>query len=379
MSAGSSTGSPPHGARLARIQTSPQYRNNRFENTLPRRDGSYLKMTYDFLMGGSKYRTPREELPIVKRSRKDFEKPPVEGLRVTWLGHSTLLVEIDGKNLLLDPVWGERASPFTWAGPKRFHAPPLAIDELPSIDAVLISHDHYDHLDYRTISSLGNNIPRYVVPLGVGSHLEAWGISPECIVELDWWGEVSIGELRLIATPARHFSGRSVLMADQNKTLWSGWAMISPKHRVYYSGDTAMFPGFANIGKRLGPFDLTMIETGAYSALWADVHLGPEQAMQAHVAAAGKVFMPVHWGTFDLALHGWTEPVERAIAAANELGIDIVVPKPGQSVEPPGVLELVRWWPAIPWQTAKDAPVVSSGLKDLAFAGAMAVEVEPQR
>ena len=376
MSAGRSTGSPPSGERLARIQESPHYRDGRFVNGLERHDWSYLKLTYKFMTSSSKYRSPQDSLPILTRSRTDYDTAPESGVRVTWLGHSTLLVELDGKTLLVDPVWGDRASPFTWAGPKRFHPPPLALDELPHIDAVVISHDHYDHLDYPTIIALGNKIPHYVVPLGVGSHLEAWGIAPERIVERDWWGEVLLDDVRLVATPARHFSGRSIVMADQNKTLWSGWAFIGPMHRVYYSGDTAMSPDFEEIGNRLGPFDITMIETGAYNAMWADVHLGPEQALQAHLMVRGKLYMPVHWGTFDLALHGWTEPVERVLAAAKSLGISVFVPRPGQRFEPQQVPELVRWWPEIPWQTAAQAPIVSSGLGELPFDHTLAVETQ---
>jgi len=367
MNALSATGKPPSGERLARLADSPRFNKGTFHNELKRRDGSYLKMTYDFVAGGSKHRMPTDALPVQERSRADYATPPDSGLRVTWLGHSTLLIEIDGVNVLVDPVWGERTSPFTWMGPKRFHAPPLPLSQLPRIDAVVISHDHYDHLDYPTILALGDTIPQYIVPLGVGSHLEQWGVSPERIVERDWWGEVQVGDVTLVATPARHFSGRSIVMADQNRTLWSGWAMVGPEHRVYYSGDTAMFDGFTEIGERLGPFDLTLIETGAYNAMWADVHLGPEQALQAHAMVRGKLFMPVHWGTFDLALHAWTEPVERALARAAQLGENVVVPKPGERFEPHAPPAVVRWWPEVPWETAEQAPVVSSGLGKLAL------------
>jgi L-ascorbate metabolism protein UlaG (beta-lactamase superfamily) len=284
-------------------------------------------------------------------------------LRVTWLGHSTLIVELDGKRLLLDPVWAERASPLTWAGPKRFFAPPLPLSELPEIDAILISHDHYDHLDTQTVQTLAASTRApFVVPLGVGAHLEYWGVEPARIVELDWWQEHELGDLRLVATPARHFSGRSLTFHDADATLWSGWAMLGPTHRAYYSGDTAMFPGFSEIGERLGPFDVTLIESGAYNSMWPDVHLGPEQAVEAHRMVRGKTLIPVHWGLFDLALHGWTEPVERVLAKAQELGVQVATPAPGGSVDMTAQSRHPRWWPELPWVVAAEDPVVSSGL-----------------
>jgi L-ascorbate metabolism protein UlaG (beta-lactamase superfamily) len=202
----------------------------------------------------------------------------------------------------------------------------------------------------------------FVVPLGVGAHLESWGVSAKQIVELDWWAETAVGALTLTATPARHFSGRSMVMADRDATLWAGWAIRGPEHRVYYSGDTAMFPDFAEIGRRLGPFDASLIEVGAYDALWADVHLGPEQAIDAHRLVRGGVLIPVHWGTFDLALHPWTEPVERLLVAASRTRAQVAIPRPGQTVVPAAKFPVARWWPRVPWRTAEIAPVVSTGL-----------------
>jgi len=275
----------------------------------------------------SPYSIPVATPPFLQRSATDFSEPPASGLRITWLSHSTLLIEIDGLRVLIDPVWGERASPFNWLGPERFFPPPLPFEQLPGLDVVVISHDHYDHLDFPTIRRLVDDGVPFVVPLGVGAHLEYWGIPAERITELDWWQEHSIGDLRLVATPARHFSGRSMFMADREATLWSGWALLGPQHRLYYSGDTAMFPGFADIGDRLGPFDATMIESGAYNPMWADVHLGPEQAVEAHLMVGGGVMIPVHWGLFDLAVHGWTEPIERVLVAAHKHGVSVVTPR----------------------------------------------------
>jgi L-ascorbate metabolism protein UlaG (beta-lactamase superfamily) len=308
---------------------------------------------------GVEHSRPSAPLPILLRRTADFAAPPASGVRVTWFGHSSLLVELEGRRVLLDPVWSERCSPSRFVGPQRFHPVPIALGALPQVDAVLISHDHYDHLDHASIVELEKQRPLFVVPLGVGAHLEYWGVDPARIRELDWWQETALGTLRLVATPARHFSGRG-LGADI--TLWSGWALIGAERRVYYSGDTAMFEGFERIGERLGPFDATLIESGAYDAMWADVHLGPEQAVAAHQAVRGRVLLPVHWGTFDLALHSWVEPIERVLAAARRAGVTAVTPKPGQSIDPLAPPPSERWWPDVPWKRASETPVVSSGL-----------------
>ncbi len=351
------------GSRLERMTASPQWRDGRFRNELERRDAPFLK-SFTAWARGAEHTAPEAPPPFVARRGGEFGAPAAAGLAVTWLGHSTALVELDGHRLLLDPVWSERASPVAWTGPRRFHPPPLPLAELPPLDAVVISHDHYDHLDHRTIVALAARVPRFVVPLGVGAHLERWGIAPERIVELDWWGETTVGALTLTATPARHFSGRSMVMADRDATLWAGWAIRGPEHRLYYSGDTAMFPGFAEIGDRLGPFDASLFEIGAYDALWADVHLGPEQAVAAHRLVRGGILIPVHWGTFDLALHPWTEPVERLLVAAAHSGTHVAMPRPGETVLPTPPPPVARWWPEVPWRTAETAPVVSTGLED---------------
>lgn len=352
-------GAKPSGERRARIEASPQWQGDRFADELPRIDPPAWETTKRWIAGADNS-VPSDPVSRQERDGSEFEVAH-PGLRITWFGHSSTLVEIDGQRVLLDPVWGERCSPFSFAGPQRWYPPLLPLDELPPLDAVVISHDHYDHLDHPTIVALAERGTTFVVPLGVGAHLERWGVAAEQLVELDWWESTKLGALELVATPARHFSGRGPGQADQ--TLWAGWALVGPNHRVFYSGDTAMFPGFTEIGERLGPFDAAMIEVGAYDQAWADVHLGPEQAVRAHQMVRGGLLVPVHWGLFDLALHGWTEPIERVLVAAEASGVDVVSPRPGQSVvlgDPIGARE--RWWPDIAWRSAAEAPVVSSGL-----------------
>lgn len=351
-------GARSEGARLARLERSPQYRAGHFRNELPRVDHIDLALLMEYV--GREHGRPEAALPVQERSADEFSEAPEE-LRVTWLGHSTLLIELQGARVLIDPVWGERASPSSYVGPSRFYPPPLPLEALPEVDAVLISHDHYDHLDLPTVDALKERVPRWIVPLGVGAHLESWGVPLERITELDWWEQQEVAGLTLVCTPSRHFSGRSALDADA--TLWSGWAILGRERRVYYSGDTAMSPDFTEIGTRLGPFDLTLIESGAYDAAWADVHLGPEQALEAHRMVRGELFMPVHWSLFDLALHSWTEPAERVRAAAEEAGIAVAYPRPGESFGLEGYPR-EPWWPAVPWETAAEAPVISSGLRE---------------
>jgi L-ascorbate metabolism protein UlaG (beta-lactamase superfamily) len=283
---------------------------------------------------------------------------PAGPLRVTWLGHSTLVIELAGKRVLTDPVFGESPFPIPSLGPQRWYAPPLPLQALRDVDAVLISHDHYDHLDHPTIARMADWDTTFITPLGVGAHLQYWGIDPARIVELDWWQEHALGELRIVCTPSRHASGRQVF--DQMRTLWSGYALIGPERRAMFSGDTGLFDDMATIGERYGPFDLVMIEVGAYHRTWPDWHIGPEQALVGHRMLHGELFLPIHWGLFNLALHGWTEPVERVWAAAEKLDVPIVTPRPGQVIDVDHPPAPQRWWPERPFQTAAEAPIVST-------------------
>jgi L-ascorbate metabolism protein UlaG (beta-lactamase superfamily) len=229
---------------------------------------------------------------------------------------------------------------------------------LPELDAVVISHDHYDHLDYESIRALDARGVKFVVPLGVGAHLEYWGVPAARIVELDWWDKTELGELGIVATPARHASGR--FLTDKDATLWAGYAFVGPRHRAYYSGDTGLFPVLREIGERLGPFDVTLIEAGQYHRSWPDWHIGPEQAVHAHELVRGKVMLPVHWALLGLAYHGWTEPIERTVLAAGKRQAQLLTPRPGQAVEPTQAVQTSRWWPELPWESAELSPVVST-------------------
>lgn len=346
------------GARLERMKKSPQWLDGAFENPQPLRNKAWGSLAAMF---ESAEKSPSAPMPVVQLDAKVLETLPATGLRITWLGHSTSLIELDGKRFLTDPIWSERSSPLSFIGPTRWYEPLIALEALPPIDAVLISHDHFDHLDYRTIVRMKDWKTTFIVPLGVGAHLEYWGVPPEHIVELDWWEPTPVGDLQVVCTPARHASGRSVW--DKDAKLWAGYAVRGPKHRVYYSGDTGLFPAMDEIGRQLGPFDATLIETGQYNQAWPDWHIGPEQAVIAHEKVKGKVMFPIHWGLFQLASHGWTEPVERAVAEAHKRGVAIVTPRPGEGVEPEAPNKTSRWWPEVKWRSGAEDPIVSTQMQ----------------
>jgi len=264
------------------------------------------------------------------------------GLRVTWFGHSSMLLEIDGVRVLVDPVWDQRAAPLEWMGPKRFFRATMRLAELPPVDAILISHDHYDHLGKGTVERLAELMPevRWITSLGVGAVLRGFGVPADRITELDWTERAQVGGVTITSVPARHFSGRS--LSNRCETLWASFVLRGPRHAVYYGADSGMWEGFRTIGEEYGPFDLTMLEVGAFDELWKDIHLGPDGAVQALEMLGGGLMMPIHWGLFDLALHGWREPIERVWELGRERGLAIFSPEPGRVEE---VRELrSEWW-----------------------------------
>ncbi len=331
------------GLRLERMQASRQYSGGGFVNTYPSSaviEAESRPSLTDFVFRGEG-RTPAKPLPSLD-PRPGWTRPAATGLRATWLGHSTVLLEIDGTRVLTDPVWGPRASPFSFMGPKRFQPVPVDITALPPLDAVLISHDHYDHLDYPSIRALAALGVPFITSLGVGVHLEAWGVPAERITELDWWERTTLpGGLAITAAPSHHFSGRS--LHDRNATLWSSFALRGERHAVFFSGDTGLSPLFSEIGQRLGPFDLVMIEVGAFHPSWGSVHLGPDNALLAWKQLGSGRLLPVHWGTFNLAMHPWAEPAEVLLAKAPE---GLVMPRLGEPFEPAHVESVEPWWRA---------------------------------
>jgi L-ascorbate metabolism protein UlaG (beta-lactamase superfamily) len=334
---------PDTGERGARVRRSPQFRDGKFRNSVPSSTmpGEPVKVFRE-LLRRQPDRHPTGPIPIVT----GISGPaPSTGLHLTWYGHATTLIEIEGRTVLLDPVWSERVSPSQLAGPKRLHPVPIGLADLPEIDAVVISHDHYDHLDMDTIVYLAtHHSAPFLVPLGVGAHLERWGIPTERIIELDWHEDAVVAGIRFTVTPARHFSGRGL---SRDHTLWGSWVIAGPKRRVFYSGDTGYFDGFAEIGEKYGPFDATLVQIGAYGEGWPDIHMVPEDGLRTHLDVRGGLMIPVHWCTFVLAFHAWSEPVERLCRDAKEHGVTLAVPRPGERVDVDNPPELDAWWQTI--------------------------------
>jgi L-ascorbate metabolism protein UlaG (beta-lactamase superfamily) len=345
-----SLGKRAEGARLERIKNSTLWDGERFRNVHPiipdLRDPTVsMPSLRDFLCGGER-RVPAGPLPSLS-PLDTWTRPPDSGLRATWLGHSTLLIEIGGLRVLTDPVWGPRASPSSFAGPKRFQPVPVRLRAMPRIDLVVVSHDHYDHLDYPTIRALAKSDVPFVASLGVGAHLEAWGVAPQRIVELDWWESYRLPNtgLTMTAAPSQHFSGRG--LRDRNATLWSSFVIRSERHAVFFSGDTGLTTEYRTIRNRLGPFDLIMLEVGAFHPAWGDIHLGPKNALEALGLLGGGPFLPVHWGTFALATHAWDQPAEALLELAPTSGAQLLMPRLGEPIEPAHAEAVSPWWRAV--------------------------------
>ncbi|MBE2254287.1 MAG: MBL fold metallo-hydrolase [Myxococcus sp.] len=343
-----SFGGLPEGQRLARMQASTHWREGRFVNaepTLVMQEGSAGTLLQ--WLSSEVMRAPSCQLPVVSDVAARLQKPVASGLRVTWLGHSTTLVELDGAVVLTDPMFSERASPSTLVGPARFHPPPLALSDVPRLDAVVISHDHYDHLDMRSIQALSARGVPFFVGLGVGAHLEAWGVPAAQIVELEWWEERTLPNGLVIAsTPARHFSGRRGFGND--RALWTSWTLVGPAHRVFYSGDTGLTDQFKQVRERYGPLDLAMLEIGQWHPSWGSIHLGPRGALEAHAMLGAAHLLPVHWATFELGLHAWNEPPETLVTEAAKTGASVVTPRLGEPVEPLAGERGGPWWRTLP-------------------------------
>lgn len=326
------------------VADSPWLNGGTFHNLEPRISGVRpdLGLVTDLVRRAG---APTRQIPVIRPAfTTGGFRPLTRGSRITWLGHATVLIEIDGLRILTDPVFSRRCSPSQLIGPARLHPTPSTIDELPQIDIVLISHDHYDHLDHTSIVALRDRFPDavFVAPIGVGAHLLAWGVPAGRIRQADWHETVEVGRLHLVCCPARHFSGRGL---QRNPTQWASWVVRGPNAAVFFSGDTGYSGHFADVGRRHGPFDLTLVAIGAYDALWPDIHLTPEEAVEVHrMLSPDATLVPIHWATFNLARHAWADPARRLLAAAGDL--PVAIPAPGGSVTPGGnrPTELDPWW-----------------------------------
>lgn len=329
--------------------SSPQSSGEHFRNPAarPPSEGISLKDFFTFFFNKPKNTEPPVAPEVMPLTRTDLEAAPDRSL--FRLGHSTLLLKLRGGFWITDPVFAKRASPVQWAGPKRFHAPPISLAELPPLRGVVLSHDHYDHLDRKTVLQLARKTEVFLTPLGVGDRLVKWGVPAAKVRQFDWWQGTEMDGLRFVATPAQHFSGRTLW--DSNRTLWCSWVVIDPatdpRHddlRIFFSGDTGYFDGFREIGRRFGPFDVTMVEGGAYDPRWAYVHMLPTQTVQAHVDLRGRWLLPIHNGTFSLAMHAWDDPFEKISALAAERNIPLVTPRIGERVALSAPQPTTAWW-----------------------------------
>lgn len=331
------------------MRASPRFDGRVFRNTFPvstgLKPGVERPTVRDFLCP-DEARVPSGPLPLAD-PRDLWRKAPPSGLRVTWLGHSTLLIEIDGVRILTDPVWSERASPLPFAGPKRFHAPPAALAALPPLDAVIVSHDHYDHLDRATILTLARTrrTTPIITSLGVGARFERWGIPSKRVTELDWWETTDVKGVTVTAAPSQHFSGRGI--RDRNTTLWSSYHLRGPNHSFFFGADTGLTAEYSDITRRLGPFDMVALEIGAYHPSWGDIHMGPVNALKAYELLQSGAFLPIHWGTFNLALHPWSEPADTVYRRGTTAGVPLIMPRLGAPTEPSHANGVDPWWRAV--------------------------------
>jgi L-ascorbate metabolism protein UlaG (beta-lactamase superfamily) len=326
---------------------STHYQENKFRNAAPRTPMPFSETAALWLRFFTEKKvgtTPDITIPVQTVSQADLNALSNDTLHIVKLGHSSILLKVYGEYWLIDPVFSDRASPFNFMGPQRFHQPPISLDDLPPIDKVLISHNHYDHLDKASVKILLSKTKQFFVPTGVDGDLISWGVDADKITTFDWWQEEETSQGTVAFTPTQHFSGRG--MGDGNSTLWGSWVIKIPQQSLYFSGDSGYFAGFKEIGDKYGPFDLTMVETGAYDNDWADIHMTPEESVQAHIDLKGKIMMPIHNGTFDLAFHTWHDPFDRVVAESERREVVLSTPEFGQifSITDPAITS--HWWKA---------------------------------
>ncbi|EAS19704.1 putative outer membrane protein romA [Flavobacteria bacterium BBFL7] len=315
-------------------QSSPNYAHKKFQNldaSVPpdMSLGETLGLVYKFFTTSVPNGRPAQDLKVQKLTEKELILQ--DSTQLIWFGHSTFYLKMNGKNILIDPMFGKVAAPHPWLGANRFNSEfPIEIEDLPTVDAVIISHDHYDHLDYDSIKALKEKVKHFYVPLGVGVHLEAWGIKPHMITELDWWQEVMLDDIQLACTPAQHFSGRKI--GAEQSTLWSSWVIQSPTENLFFSGDSGYSNHFTAIGEKYGPFNLALMECGQYNEQWSEIHMMPEETAQAGIDLNARAIMPIHWAGFKLALHDWRDPVERVTKASKQLDLPVITPQIGEVI-----------------------------------------------
>ena len=346
-------GASPKGAYLASVEQSPQYDQDDhvFDNRIP---GLLDTMTVwenfwadpfgqeepNFLFN-SNQGEPETRLPEIRNTGSAIFDDNGDSLQFVWIGHWSVLMSLDGKNILIDPVFSDYASPVPIAA-KRFQPPAITLDDLPPIDHILISHDHYDHLDMKTIKHFADKDVNFLAPLGVGAHLRYWGIDPDRITELDWWQETKIDGLIYTATPAQHFSGRGLM--DRNKTLWASWVLQGQEKSVYFSGDSGYDSHYKAIGQALGPFDLVFMDYGQYDKNWQAVHNLPEEGIKGFEDLGGEYLVPVGWGMFNLAVHSWYDPPQQATRLSKAKGIKLITPRLGQTISMDNPPLFDEWW-----------------------------------
>jgi L-ascorbate metabolism protein UlaG (beta-lactamase superfamily) len=333
-------GQVPEGADLERIKKSPNHNGEIFINKVETHEANFseaMKTLPDFIW--NKNGSP--EKPI----STDFDNSinsKDSSCYITWFGHSAFLLEIDEKRILIDPMLGNSASPI-YVTTKRFpYTEPIDLSAIKDIDAVIISHDHYDHLDYPTIEKIKDEVGHFYTMLGVGSHLKRWGVPEEKITELDWWQSTNLADINLIATPSRHFSGRG--FSDRNTTQWGSWIIKNENLNIYFSGDGGYGPHFKEIGEKYGPFDFAMLECGQYNEAWHDIHMIPEESVQAGIDVKAKLLMPIHWGAFQLSVHSWTDPITRFKAKAKELNAEVIHPEISKRFKLGEEFPKNEWW-----------------------------------
>lgn len=323
-------GKLPKGAAFERVRSSSNFNGQSFNNPIPTQMGVKAHRVMKDYFKTRSTRKPEKPIPIANKLKNDFTETPSKALKLMWLGHASLLIEIERIRILTDPVFSDRVSPFAWMGPKRMHDTPFSLNEMPDIDVIVISHNHYDHLDLEFINYVKDHNIRFVVPLAVGETLQHWGIDGENIVELDWHESYTYNNVSFTATPARHFTGRGLL--DRNKAFWMSTVIKGSEESLFFCGDSVFFEGFEDIGHQYGAFNFTMIGIGAYNEQWQAIHTNPKEALKAHNLLRGKHFLPIHWCTFDLAPHPWMEPVEWLMQENQKIKSNVIIPKAGEFV-----------------------------------------------